>query len=73
LWDAGVSGRQVFKKKAFENRNIALYLFTARKSEVFICEDPAPDFLDVGWGGDVKTQRKYLPDTFFNLRLNPLA
>ncbi len=30
------------------------------------------DFLDVGWGGDVKTLRKYLPGTFFNLRLNPV-
>ena len=28
-------------------------------------------FLDVGWGGDVALLRKYLPDTFFNIRLNP--
>jgi hypothetical protein len=33
---------------------------------------PHLDFLDVGWGGDVKTLRKYLPDTFFNLRLSPV-
>ena len=30
------------------------------------------DFLDVGWGGDVKTLREYLPDTFLNIRLNPV-
>lgn len=31
------------------------------------------DFLDVGWGGDVKELRKNLPNTFFNLRLDPVA
>jgi len=30
------------------------------------------DFLDVGWGGDVKMLRKHLPQTFFNLRLSPV-
>lgn len=30
------------------------------------------DFLDLGWGGDVKELRKYLPDTFFNIRLSPV-
>lgn len=29
-------------------------------------------FLDVGWGGDVALLRKYLPETFFNIRLNPV-
>ncbi len=29
-------------------------------------------FLDVGWGGDVALLRKYMPDTFFNIRLNPV-
>ena len=29
-------------------------------------------FLDVGWGGDVAMLRKHLPDTFFNIRLNPV-
>lgn len=29
-------------------------------------------FLDVGWGGDVALLRKYLPNTFFNIRLNPV-
>lgn len=29
-------------------------------------------FLDVGWGGDVALLRKHLPDTFFNIRLNPV-
>ena len=33
---------------------------------------PHLDFLDVGWGGDVKVLRKFLPDTFFNLRLSPV-
>ena len=33
---------------------------------------PHLDFLDVGWGGDIKTLRKYLPDTFFNIRLSPI-
>lgn len=31
------------------------------------------DFLDLGWGGDVKELRKHLPNTFFNLRLDPVA
>jgi len=30
------------------------------------------DFLDVGWGGDLKRLRKYLPETFFNIRLSPV-
>lgn len=29
-------------------------------------------FLDLGWGGDVALLRKHLPDTFFNIRLNPV-
>ena len=29
-------------------------------------------FLDVGWGGDVAMLRQHLPNTFFNLRLNPV-
>jgi hypothetical protein len=33
---------------------------------------PHLDFLDLGWGGDVKLLRKYLPDTFFNIRLSPV-
>ena len=33
---------------------------------------PYLDFLDVGWGGDIKTLRKYLPNTFFNIRLSPV-
>ncbi len=31
------------------------------------------DFLDVGWGGDVKKLREHLPDTFLNLRLDPVT
>ena len=31
------------------------------------------DFLDVGWGGDVKELRKFLPDTFLNIRLDPVT
>jgi len=33
---------------------------------------PDLDFLDVGWGGDVKILRKYLPRTFLNIRLSPV-
>jgi len=33
---------------------------------------PYLDYLDLGWGGDVKTLRKHLPDTFFSLRLSPV-
>jgi hypothetical protein len=31
------------------------------------------DFLDVGWGGDLKILRKYLPNTFLNIRLDPVT
>ncbi len=31
------------------------------------------DFLDVGWGGDVRKLREYLPGTFLNIRLDPVA
>ncbi len=34
---------------------------------------PHLDFLDVGWGGDVKLLRQYLPNTFLNIRLSPVA
>lgn len=33
---------------------------------------PQLDFLDVGWGGNVKTIRKHLPNTFLNIRLSPV-
>jgi hypothetical protein len=33
---------------------------------------PHLDFLDLGWGGDIKLLRQYLPDTFFNIRLSPV-
>ena len=33
---------------------------------------PHLDFLDVGWGGDIKMLREYLPDTFLNIRLSPV-
>jgi hypothetical protein len=33
---------------------------------------PHLDFLDVGWGGDLKVLRKHLPDTFLNIRLSPV-
>jgi len=33
---------------------------------------PHLDFLDVGWGGDVKAIREHLPDTFLNIRLDPV-
>jgi len=33
---------------------------------------PKLDFLDVGWGGDLKVLRKHLPNTFLNIRLSPV-
>ena len=33
---------------------------------------PQLNFLDVGWGGDIKVLRKYLPSTFLNIRLSPV-
>lgn len=42
-----------------------------RYAEVF-ANIPHLDFLDVGWGGDVKKLRACLPDTFLNLRLSPV-
>ncbi|MFO7616987.1 MAG: hypothetical protein R6V75_07025 [Bacteroidales bacterium] len=33
---------------------------------------PHLDFLDVGWGGDVKELRRHLPGTFLNIRLDPV-
>lgn len=33
---------------------------------------PHLDFLDVGWGGDLEALRKKLPDTFLNIRLDPV-
>jgi hypothetical protein len=33
---------------------------------------PHLDFLDVGWGGDLKILRKHLPGTFLNIRLSPV-
>ncbi len=33
---------------------------------------PHLDFLDLGWGGDVKLIREHLPDTFLNIRLDPV-
>ncbi len=33
---------------------------------------PHLDFLDVGWGGDVRALRAALPHTFLNLRLDPV-
>ena len=33
---------------------------------------PHLDFLDVGWGGDVKELRTHLPATFLNIRLSPV-
>ncbi len=33
---------------------------------------PNLDFLDVGWGGDLKILRKHLSQTFLNIRLSPV-
>lgn len=42
-----------------------------RYAEVFP-KIPGLDFLDVGWGGDLKILRKNLPNTFLNIRLSPV-
>ncbi len=34
---------------------------------------PHLDFLDVGWGGDLKLLRQHLPNTFLNIRLDPVS
>ena len=34
---------------------------------------PHLDFLDLGWGGDVALLRRHLPQTFFNIRLDPVS
>ena len=39
---------------------------------VQLAKIPHLDFLDVGWGGDLKVLREYLPDTFLNIRLSPV-
>ena len=33
---------------------------------------PHLDYLDVGWGGDIKILREHLPNTFFSIRLSPV-
>jgi hypothetical protein len=33
---------------------------------------PYLDFLDVGWGGDVTELRRFIPNTFLNIRLSPV-
>jgi hypothetical protein len=33
---------------------------------------PQLDFLDVGWGGDLRILRQHLPNTFLNIRLSPV-
>ncbi|MCY1722039.1 hypothetical protein OU798_16915 [Prolixibacteraceae bacterium Z1-6] len=33
---------------------------------------PHLDFLDAGWGGDIKALREALPNTFLNIRLSPV-
>ncbi|MGM0532082.1 MAG: hypothetical protein ACQER7_12110 [Bacteroidota bacterium] len=36
-------------------------------------ELPYLDFVDVGWGGDLRGLRKHLPQTFLNIRLDPVS
>jgi len=42
-----------------------------RFAEVFT-RLPHLDFLDVGWGGDIRHLRRLLPRTFLNMRLSPV-
>ncbi len=34
---------------------------------------PNLDFLDVGWGGDVRELRRHLPNVFLNIRMDPVT
>jgi hypothetical protein len=43
-----------------------------RLAESFARIRPRLDFLDVGWGGDLRRLRRGLPETFFNIRLSPV-
>ena len=43
-----------------------------RYAEVF-GRIPNLDFLDAGWGGDIALLRKHLPNTFLNIRLDPVT
>ncbi len=42
-----------------------------RYAEAF-AKIPHLDFLEVGWGGDIKRLRQHLPHTFLNIRLSPV-
>jgi hypothetical protein len=42
-----------------------------RYAEAF-AKIPDLDFLDVGWGGDLRVLREKLPNTFLNIRLSPV-
>jgi hypothetical protein len=42
-----------------------------RFADIF-AELPQLDFLDVGWGGDLRLLREKLPGTFLNIRLSPV-
>ncbi|HPM83896.1 MAG TPA: hypothetical protein PLF81_24485 [Candidatus Anammoximicrobium sp.] len=42
-----------------------------RYAEAF-AKIPNLRFLDAGWGGDLKLLRRYLPNTFLNIRLGPV-
>jgi len=44
----------------------------AHKKAGTFAKIPHLDFLDVGWGGDVKELREHLPKTFLNIRLSPV-
>ncbi len=37
-----------------------------------LAQIPHLDFLDVGWGGDLRLLREKLPRTFLNIRLSPV-
>jgi hypothetical protein len=55
------------KRRNFEDPHFLRKSFPNCYAEI-----PRLDFLDVGWGSDVKKLCQSLPDTFLNIRLNPV-
>jgi hypothetical protein len=63
-----------FDQKWSKNRPFGIHYCGAdpHRMAASFAKIPHLDFLDLGWGGDVKILREYLPDTFFSIRLSPV-
>lgn len=63
-----------FDQKWSKNRPYGIHYCGAdpHRMAASFAKIPNLDFLDVGWGGDLKMIREYLPDTFLNIRLSPV-